>query len=367
MLLIWFLCNGRVRFPDASILQRASRWKGKKGDRELMRGRFFKIILQWGLGLLLLLLLFVFGDVRQITRLPEIHWGYVFVVFLCDLGFSFSHNFRWKEIVENLSARKGGDFFFLYRSLIDSYAVGRLIPMDVSLIGVRSYYLNRYRNMPMSMAVFSVLLDKFMDVVIFLLMAVPSFLLITRTVSVGGSFLILGLLLVGQVLVLFWKKGETFRLLFSFYRTFVVRWCSKIPFLGIRMKEDAEGIGENVHFPLSSVFRTMGWNYVKYISFCLRFYFTGQALGVPFSMLETFFFIPVVQASGFVSITPGGLGVIELSTYGALFLMRVPPSQILIFVFGQRILLTLIFLCLFVLIRLFYLVQCRWKRIEGLG
>lgn len=328
-----------------------------------MKTRFLKILLQWGLGLLLLLLLlFVLGDVRQLTHLPEVHWGFVIVLFFCTVGFTLAHNFRWKEVVENLSAQRGSDFFALYRALVNSYAIGKIIPLDVSLLGVRSYYLARFQNMPISRAVFSVLLDRFLDVVLLFMMALPSFLLITRTASATGSVVILILLLIGQGLILFWKKGETFQFLLSFYRTFIVRWFSKVPFLGTRMKEGMQDVGEGAHFSLSSVFRTMGWNYVKYIFLCLRFYVTGQALGIEFPMFKSFFFIPFVQLTGLINITPGGLGVVEMGTYGALFLMGVPQPQILVFVVGQRILLVLVFLSLFVLNRLFCLIRSRWEK-----
>jgi uncharacterized protein (TIRG00374 family) len=326
-----------------------------------------KILLQWGLSLLLLLLLLVLSDVRQLTRLPEIHWDYILLVFLCNLGFTFAHNFRWKVIVEDLSTQKRSDFFFLYRSLVDSYALGKIIPMDVSLLGLRSYYLKRFRNMPISIAVFSVLLDRFLDIVLFLVMALPSFFVITRTTSATWSVVTLVLLLIGQGLITFWKKGDTFHFLLSFYRTFMVQWISKIPFLGTRMEKGMEGGWENSHFSLRSVLCAMGWNYVKYIFLCLRFYFTGLALGIQFPMLKSFFFVPFVQLSGFINITPGGLGVVEMGTYGALFLMGVPQSQILIFVFGQRILLILLFMSLFVLNRFFNFIQSRWKRVEGPG
>ncbi len=261
--------------------------------------------------------------------------------------------------VENLSSQGGADFFSFYRSLVDSYAVGRIIPMDVSLLGMRSYYLSRLYHMPVSMAVFSVLLDRFLDVVILLVMAFPSFLFITRTASTTWSVVILVLILVGQVFILFWKKGDSFHFLYSFYRTFIVKRFQKIPFVGPRLKAEADLSEEGTHFSLSSTFRIMGWNCIKYVFLCLRFFFTGHALGIEFSLLTSFFFIPFIQLTGLINITPGGLGVVEMGTYGALFLMGIPKAQILVFVFGQRILLLVVFFSLFVLYRVFYFLRSR--------
>lgn len=330
-----------------------------------MKKGLCKILIQWGLGLLLILLLFYFGDVFKLIRLPDVRWNAVLLVFLCNVGFTLAHNFRWREIVDNLSGQERRDFFSLYRCLIDSYAIGKIIPMDVSLLGLRSYYLKR-QKMQVSMAVFSVLLDRFLDLLLFLVMALPSFFLITGATTATQSALILLFLLLLQGAVIAWKKGETVHFLFYLYRHFLVQWLLKIPFLRTRL-EGGDGAEEGTHFHLGSVIQIMSWNYIKYLFLCLRFFFTGLALGVQLPLVKSFFFLPFVQLSGLINITPGGLGVVEMGTYGALYLMGVPNAQIVLFVVGQRILLFSIFLSLFVLTRLFYFVQARWRRFGSVG
>ena len=321
----------------------------------------------WGLGLLLLFLLFALGDTSHLTRLPELHWGSVFLVFLFNLGFTIAHNFRWKEIVENLSPSRKRNFFSLFLSLTDSYAIGKIIPMDLSLLGIRSYYLHRVEEIPLPVAVFSVLMDRFMDVVVFLLMALPSFLLITGIASPIQSVFVLVLLILGQGMLVLWKKGGTFHFLFSLYRVLILRWVSKVPFLGSRVKNGIEETGDYGPFSLRSVIGIMTWNYVKYFFLSLRFFFTGWALGIPLPLLQTFFFLPFVQLSGLINVTPGGLGVVEAGTYGALLLMGISKSQILIFVVGQRVLLIGIFLSLFGLTRLLYFTHSKWRGKGGLS
>jgi uncharacterized protein (TIRG00374 family) len=336
------------------------------GDDEVKKD-LSKILIQWGLGLLLILLLFFFGDVSRLARLPDIRWDAVFLVFLSNVGFTLAHNFRWKGIVDNLSGQKGTHFFSLYRSLVDSYAVGKIIPMDVSLFGLRSYYLKRFQNISMSTAIFSVLLDRFLDLLLLLIMALPSFLVISQIASTTQSVLVFLLLLIVQGFVIFWKKEKTFYFFLWLYRTFLVHWLLKIPFLGARISEETKAEVEIHHFHFASVLRIMTWNYIKYLFLCLRFFFTGLAMGIHFPLVSSFFFIPFVQLSGLINITPGGLGVVEMGTYGALLLMGIPKSQVLVFVFGQRILLFSIFLSLFILSHLFYFIQSRWRRFGAVG
>lgn len=332
-----------------------------------MKKPFFKHFAPWGLALLfLLVLIFFLGDVSQLKSLPEIHWNYILLAFLCNVGFTFSHNFRWKGIVEGLSPSKKSDFFTLYRFLIDSYAIGKIIPMDVSLLGVRSYYLKEFQKIPISIALFSVLLDRFLDIIVFVILAVPSFLVITKATFPGQSFVILFLILLGFASMIVWKKGDTFHFFLDLYRFFILRWFSKIPLVGHRIKEgmkDGMEEAEKCHpFRLGPVIQIMIWNFIKYIFLCLRFYLTGRALSISFPLVQSFFFLPFVQLSGLINVTPGGLGVIEMGTYGALYFMGVTRSQILIFVLGQRVLLLPMFLILFVLTHLFRLLHSSPER-----
>jgi len=321
--------------------------------------RYLKISIQWGLALCLVFLLFYLGGVSELTHLPEIHWGYVFLLFVCTAAFTLAHNFRWKEIVESLSEKKGKDFFTLYQYLVDSYVVGKFIPMDVSLLGLRSYLLTRYQDLSISLAAFSVLLDRFLDLVLFLFMALPSFLLITGATSRGQTLLVLLLLLIVQGWIIHWKKGDTFHFLLVIYRAFLARWLSKVPLLKDRLKGRMEGPEEAYPFSQTFVIHVTGWNYIKYIFLSLRFYFTGMALGIPLPWVESFFFLPFVQLSGLVNVTPAGLGVVEMTTYGALYLMGISKPQILLFVVGQRILLFATFLGLFAMSHLFSLIRRR--------
>ena len=173
------------------------------------------------------------------------------------------------------------------------------------------------------------------------MMALPSFLYITGVTSIDQSSSIVLILFAGLSSLAFWKKGDTFHLLMEIYQRLLVRFFSKIPILGPRMIEGTDKGRTDCHFSQSSVHQIIGWSLIKYFFLGLRFYFTGQALGVQFSFIKSFFFLPFIQLSGLINLTPAGLGVVELGTYGALLLMGISRAQILIFVLGQRILLSL--------------------------
>lgn len=336
---------------------------------EEMKSSHRKALFQWGLGILFFLLLLYLGDVSKLSRLPEIHWMYILMAFLCTLGFTISHNFRWKEIVENVCGMKGQSFISLCRYLVNSYALGTVIPMDLSLLGLRSYYLNQFQKIPVSAAVFSVLLDRFFELVLLLVIILPSFLFMTRAFSSSQTVLVLLLLFAGLSLLTLWKKGDSFNFLLKIYETILVRWLSKVPFLRRRIVQEMVETNADCHFSQASVLRITCWNITKYIFLSLRFYFIGQSLGIQFPLAESFLVLPLIQLSGLINLTPAGLGVVEMGTYGALLLIGINQSQILIFVIGQRVLLSLMLLSLLVLIHLISYIQSgreglkelRWK------
>lgn len=110
-----------------------------------------------------------------------------------------------------------------------------------------------------------------------------------------------------------------------------------------------------------SFYSAVVWTVVAYLLLVLRFFFTGLALNVNLSILQSLFILPVIQMSGLVNITPASLGVLELGSWGALLLIEVPKDQILRFVLGQRILLTAVMLCLLLLNQFLFLLRHKWQ------
>lgn len=313
-----------------------------------------RVVGQWGLVAIFLSLLIYFGDFSDLFRLPTIRWPFIPLIFLSTIGFTLIHNLRWAAIVKEVSAGSQGgksSFFQLYRWLLDSYALGTVVPGDVSLAGLRTFYMNRSQTLLLPKALFSVLLDRFFDFIIFFLLAFPSALFMTKAANDVEVLLILGCILAGILFSIFWRKGDALNWMMKVY-SFGIGRLLKLPVIGRRMAMNNLDPSANASFDERSAYLIMGWSFLKYFLLTLRFYFTGQALGVPFPLFQAIFFIPFIQVVGMLNVTPGGLGIVELGSYGALMLMGVPDSKIMLFVVGQRILLTLITLSLPLMVRL---------------
>lgn len=331
-----------------------------------MMSKRARTIGQWGLVVIFIAILLYFGDVSDLFRIPTIRWPFVLLVFLSSVCFTLIHNLRWTAIVKGISSSSKGlkiNFFQFYRWLLNSYALGTMIPTDVSLAGVRTFYMNQTQILSLPFALFSVLLDRFFDFIVFFALAIPSALFMTRAAEGREVMIILGCIVVAIYLFIFWKKEEGLDFLLRIYRS-GMGWLLRLPVIGKRVGVKWREVSDGASFREGSVNSLMGWSFLKYFFLALRFYFTGQVFGVNFSLLQAFFFIPFIQLVAMVNITPGGLGLVEMGSYGALMVMGVPESKIMVFVVGQRILLLCITIGLALMNHLVFIVGSRLGRVQ---
>jgi uncharacterized protein (TIRG00374 family) len=322
-------------------------------------------LLQWFLALgLIAALLLMSGDLSQLLRLPSLHWGFLALVLLSTVAFTLVHNARWLVIVRSVSPRNGtgkGDFLQFFRWLVNSYTVGMFVPMDVSLLGMRTLYTYRSGTQAASEAIFSVLFDRFLDLAVFLLLIAPTMVFISG--SGGKTMAFVLTLVVGAVafIIAGVEKTNAARLGISFYNR-VLSWAGKLPFLARRGGTGGVMIPEGVSFSGPVMMELLGLSCLKYLFLAVRFYAIGMALDVPFSFFQAFFLVPFVQMASLINVTPGGLGVVEFGSYGALTLMGIVESKILLFVIGQRVAVSLSYLLLALIVNPAVLALNRLKR-----
>jgi uncharacterized membrane protein YbhN (UPF0104 family) len=205
-------------------------------------------------------------------------------------------------------------------------------------------------------------MDRLLDIVVFLVVVIPCLLFVTRILSPAISFVMMTLSVGALLLTLRWKGEGTFQVLIRFYRKILT-----LPVIRNRMRAGKSEIPGEYSLGQNGFYTVVFWSVGTYLLLVLRFFFTGLALGVDLSLLQSLFVIPVIQISGLVNITPGSLGVLELGSWGALLLIDVPKDQILRFVIGQRVLLTVVLLLLILLNHLFFFLRGRrqWMGQKG--
>lgn len=299
---------------------------------------------QWLLAISLIgITVYLVGDIRQLANLADLRWFFITLVAVSTFFFTAVHGMRWLEIIKGVSPElQTGrrDFFRLYRWLINSYALGLFLPTDIALMGLRTLYMHRSGTQEASVALFSVILDRIFDLLIFIVFMVPTLLFIIGVTSDRTIVLVLlGMLGLMMALLLYnTKKSVTF--IFIIYN-YVLTVVSRIQFLKRYSKlcqiDDAFIHNLGRYLLLKILMLTI----IRFALLTIRFWFIGVAIGIHMTFFQGVFLVPFVQIASLINITPGGLGVIEMSSYSALALIDVPYSKILLFLLVQRVVISL--------------------------
>jgi uncharacterized membrane protein YbhN (UPF0104 family) len=164
-------------------------------------------------------------------------------------------------------------------------------------------------------------------------------------------------ILVGSLFwFLLWKHNEVFTLLISQYFR-IVNLVLRLPILKKWKKTGSIEALPYTPIKRSTVFNLLAWSFLKYIFIALRFYTIGLAFGITFTFFDAFFAASLVQLAGFLNVTPGGLGIIEMGSYGALKIIGASHPEAVAFAVGQRILVSCIIVVIAVAINLLFIAR----------
>lgn len=339
--------------------------RGEKGLSKIIR-----VASQWLLALILLAGGVYYWGLSDVLEVSVVRWSAVGLVLFFTACFTLIHNIRWLTVLKALlprTFRKEMDFLQFYQWLMNGYAVGLFVPSDVSLVGVRTFFMRQYKDVRTSTALLSVLLDRLFDVVVLAVVLVSAALLFVghnRTELLAVPVALVGLL----YWFLLWKHDDVFAFLIRIY-VWAVNVVLRIPIL--RRWKRVESADAFPHTPLTRkrVFGLMTWSFAKYIFIALRFYAVGLVFGVSFTFIDAFFAASLVQLAGFINVTPGGLGIIEMGSYGALKVIGASHPEAVAFAIGQRILVSCVIVGIAVLINLLMLARTgimkRGSLVEG--
>jgi uncharacterized protein (TIRG00374 family) len=210
--------------------------------------------------------------------------------------------------------------------------------------------MKQCKDVKTSTAFLSVLIERLFDVVVLIVVIVSAFLMLLGKTR-SGMFIV-PIVIVGLLFgFLLWKNEEVFTLLITLYIR-CINLVLKLPIL--KKWRKSETIETFSYGPLkrNTVCSLMAWSFFKYIFIALRFYTIGLVFGITFTFFDAFFAASLVQLAGFINVTPGGLGIIEMGSYGALKAIGASHPEAVAFAVGQRILVSCIILSLAVAINL---------------
>jgi len=296
--------------------------------------------IKWTIGIVLFILILYIGNVFSIKSLPRINIYPLFLVFITTICFSIIHNIRWISIVEVLRQRpkeKKISFFNYYRWLVNSYVMGLIIPIDISFVGVRMFYMHRENMMMPHNAIFSLLFDRLLDLIVFIPFLIPTILFTLKITSYTNTLMLI--LILYCIVFIFISKEKSFLMFLKVYNT-VINIIFKAQFMKKIFNVNTIPLTDYTLFKPKTLYAVFGLSIIKYLLLGVKYYFLGVALNVNLSFAMSILIISLIQVSCMINITPGGLGIVELGTYGTMKLIGIDEAQILPFVLGQRIIFT---------------------------
>lgn len=323
--------------------------RGEKGLSKIT-----KVVWQWLLAVILLAIVIYYWGLSDVLKVSVVSWPAAGLALVCTISFTLIHNVRWLNLLKTLlsgSGRKEMDFFQYYQWLMNSYALGLFVPSDVSLAGVRTFFMKEYGDVRTATAFLSVLLDRVFDVIVLIIFIVSAFVFFLRENSPSAWIVPLVMITVTYV-VLLWKNDEFFAGLLRIY-FWAVNFVLQMPILRRWKRPKSIAALPCVTMSRGTMCGIMTWSLVKYGFIALRFYSVGLAFGVGFAFLDALFAAAIVQVAGLINVTPGGLGVIEIGSYGALKVVGASHPEAVVFVVGQRIMVSCIIVVIAVFINLF--------------
>lgn len=295
-------------------------------------------LLQLGIGLLLFGLLLWYGGTSELPRLLEADPFYIAVAFLVTLVMTIISAVRWGVLVDALGGEKACTLREYYHYFILSRATSLILPSTISDFGVRTISLKLAHDFSAPMGLYSVFLDRLFDLLNILLVGLPATLFFSRVWPASWSYALVIIMLSGFWAIFEMRYKEIIAYLVRGY-FWLLRSSSRLPIVGSRW--EARWLGDSeVNRPFVGTESRKLYRYTlgKLLLGALRVYFLALAFHLRISFSWIFLGMALVQLGVILSITPGGLGLVEMGWYAVLTLAGLEAPLVVAFLVGRRVL-----------------------------
>lgn len=249
---------------------------------------------------------------------------------------ALASSWRWRLVLARFDPAGAYPLFSIFRVVIVGLVLGLVVSQDVGSASSRIAYLTRDRRMPLAQAGYSVLLDRWLDLLVLAALAPVSALFLARVLGAGVALALLGLA-AGALLALsfLWPSSLTWLLSTGYSAASVA-----LRHLLRRQGRALQPVTATMRLGRRQLALAVALSLARLVAVTLRAWLVALALGTGISMEETFLLVPIVQVALLVPLTPGGLGVYDAGWYGALLSRGVAGADALAFVLLHRVLST---------------------------
>jgi len=266
------------------------------------------------------------------------------LLMLAALGVTLIWNlvaaYRWALIADQVAkAPEGCPFRYYFTYHMIGMLLGQVMPITVGMLGGRPVALSLSRGVPLARSALSVFLDKFFDLLLALLLVLPTAFYLVGWISLSVSLGLMAGIVVAATLLIAWRYDWAVRGLARVgarlapplsHLPLVGKLAQKLP--GQLERFSQLSVGAN-GLATKAFLLTL----VMYALLAARLVFMAEAfhLSIPWYLLAMS--VCVTQLTLIFSVTPGSLGFLEGGWAAVFTLGGVPLDQFTVFVIGRRV------------------------------
>jgi uncharacterized protein (TIRG00374 family) len=295
------------------------------------------------------------GHLSQLDQIAEVKIGPIALVFIATVLLMALSALKWWLLVSGIHPDVSFPPFDFFRVVVIGATVGMVIPQDLAAISSRVTYLRGIRSLSLENSTYSVLLDRWLDLIALLLLVPVSILYVVGFLGLWAALLSnLALMLLLIFSSAFWPSittllfTRTFNLLNRVYK-FIFRRKKSYP-SAINSTIDQNSTGDRAILILMLSF-------ARVAVVGARALFAMWAIGIDFDIFKVLAIVPISQLALIIPITPGGIGIYDASWYGLLTLGGVTPTEGILFVLLHRILIIISLVGLLVLTEVLFVLR----------
>lgn len=303
-----------------------------------------KRVVAWAInlaGLLSLALILYLGGLRAWDQILKSDWALMLAALAVTLLWNLVATYRWAMIADRVIEFPSPcpfRYYFTYHML--GMLLGQVVPITVGMLGGRPVALSLSRQVPLGRSGLSVFIDKFFDLVLAVLLVVPTAFFLVDWISLPlalGMMVVLVILATGLTA---WRYEWAIKSAVTFGSR-LARPLGHLPKIGPRLAKrlprQIERLGEVSFVPNALATRSFLLTLVMYALLAARLVFMAEAfhLTIPWYLLAMS--VCVTQLALIFAVTPGSLGFLEGGWAAVFALGGVPMEQFTVFVIGRRV------------------------------
>lgn len=263
-------------------------------------------------GFLILLGLFLYGDINKVTdSIRYFNWIYLPFILALAFGNYIIRFLRWEYYLKKLHIR------IKRRHSFEIFMVGLFMSISPGKIGelIKSYLLKKQNNIPISRSAPVVIAERTSDFIAILVLTAIGF----YSFKYGESVMLAGIILISLFIGILCYPRLLFSLLAPFERIKIA--AKAVEMLKTSYRNMFE-LMKPAPLAIATAFGIVAW-----FAECLGFYLVLKGLALSFTIFQAIFIYAFATLAGALTMIPGGLIGTEGSMVGLIMILNVSRAK----------------------------------------